>query len=219
MTLRRLHRFVRSDGLVFAFLALGLLFNSVLHLYRFHRQDWVSITGLWGQPQSISLSFLLSSWTIIAAIFGAKLVRLMRVSALAAVIVPPILVVMNEACGRSMLKLFFDILIVGVFYVWWLIDFAYAKYVEHPPNAEARPFVISELMTLFQISLAILTFVIATFGFSFAPSYIDRYYHEGIGQPTTWWFGFMTLYVSVGVIVFISLQAWALAVRIRQSLE
>ena len=142
----------------------------------------------------------------------------MRQYLVALLLIPLALVVLNEACGRSMLKLVFDVLLIAILYVWLLVDHGYASYVDDPPTDAARPFVISELMAIFQISLAILTFVVATFGFSFAPAYIEKYYHEELGQPTVWWFGFMTLYLSIGVILFVTMQAWTLAVQLRSNL-
>lgn len=73
-------------------------------------------------------------------------------------------------------------------------------------------------MTIFQTSLAIMTFVIATFGFSFAPNYIEKYYTENIGQPTVWWFAVLTMYLTIGVLTFISLYPWLIAVKLRSKL-
>ena len=75
------------------------------------------------------------------------------------------------------------------------------------------------MITLFQTSLAILTFVITIFGFSFAPDYIEKYYHQSIGQPTVWWFAVLTIYISVGVIIFVCAYSWLLAVKLRKDSE
>jgi hypothetical protein len=102
--------------------------------------------------------------------------------------------------------------------VWLLIDKGYAKYIICPPKKKVIGFIISELMVIFQISLAILTFIITIFGFSFAPNYIEKYYHQEVGQATVWWFGVMTIYLTIGVLIFVSIHAWVFAVRLRSKI-
>lgn len=213
--LNRLEQFIRADFTIAAYVALGLGINSLLHLYRFHKIGWTQVTGLWGQSQSIALSFALCSWVLLPLILGKFYLGWMRHSVVALLLVPFVLILANELCGRSILKLLFDVLLIGIVLVWLLIQHGYAKYAAHPPQAAALGYIISELMVIFQISLAILTFIIATFGFSFAPSYIEKYYHQELGQPTVWWFGLMTLYLSLGAVLFVSVQAWSLAIRLR----
>ncbi len=129
-----------------------------------------------------------------------------------------ILVVSSQACGRSLLKLTFDILMLGVLFAWRHIDETYGKYVMNRPSDKALPYIRTELITLFQTSLAMLTFVITVFGFSFAPDYIEKYYHQAISQPTVWWFSIMTIYVSMGVLAFICAFSWTLVIRLRSDL-
>ena len=135
------------------------------------------------------------------------------------VLVPPAILIINEASGRSVLKLTFDILLLAVLYVWLAIDHGYGHYLSIPLAGKAFSFLVTELLTIFQISLAVLTFVIAAFGFSFAPNYIDKYYQQDIGQPTVWWFAVMTMYLTVGIVGFVSVHAWTLATRLRETLE
>jgi hypothetical protein len=215
--LKHLEQLIRSDRTVSIFVAGGLLANSVFHLYRFHKIGWTHVTGLWGHSQPISFSLVLCFWTVIPLALGKLYIGWMRSSVLAILLVPTVILIANEACGRSMLKLMFDLLLIGILLVWLLIDHGYAEYIISAPKPEALGFIVSELMVIFQISVAILTFVIATFGFSFAPNYVEKYYHQEIGQPTVWWFGFITLYLSIGVILFVSVQAWILAIRLRSS--
>ena len=216
--LERLHHILRSQFTLVAFMATGFSLNSVLHIYRFQKVGWSSITGLFGQPQPIWLSFLFSLWPFVLIPLSSRVLNIVRRFRIVFLLAPIMLLLMNQACGRSILKLFFDILLVGIFYVSLLIVTGYGTFIQDHPKEKILQFVMSELMTIFQISLAILTFVIATFGFSFAPSYIDKYYHQQIGQPTVWWFGIMTLYLSLGVVFFVSMQAWILAVRLRSTL-
>lgn len=124
-----------------------------------------------------------------------------------------------HAPGRSVVKLTFYIPLVAILYVWLAIEHGYGHYLSNPPPEKAFSFVVTELMTIFQISLAMLTFVIATFGFSFAPNYIDKYYEQDIGQPTVWWFAVMTMYLTVGIVGFVSVTAWILATRLRGTQE
>lgn len=198
---------------------LGLLINSLFHLYRFHKVGWTQVTGLWGQAQSIRLSWALACWIVIPLVFSKHLMLGFKQSRWLLVLVPPALLIINEASGRSALKLAFDILLVAVLYVWLAIDHGYGHYLSNQPTEKAFSFVVTELMTIFQISLAMLTFVIATFGFSFAPNYIDKYYQQDLGQPTVWWFAVMTMYLTVGIVGFVSVHAWTLATRLRATLE
>lgn len=214
-----LHSLTRTELVVSAYVFLGLLVNSSLHLYRFHKVGWAQVTGLWGQPQSIRLSFLLACWVVLPLVFSKYLMLGLKHSRWTMVVAPIVLLVVNQASGRSVLKLAFDILLVAVLYVWLAIDHGYGHYLPKQPTEKVLSFVVTELLTIFQISLAMLTFVIATFGFSFAPNYIEKYYQQDIGQPTVWWFAVMTIYLTLGIVLFISVHAWVLAVRLRATLE
>lgn len=210
---------VRSGGMVGAYALVGLFINSLFHLYRFHKVGWTQVTGLWGQAQSIRLSWALACWIVIPLVFSKYMMLGFKRSRWMLILAPVVLLIINEAPGRSILKLAFDILLVAVLYVWLAIDHGYGHYLSNPPAEKAFSFVVTELMTIFQISLAMLTFVIATFGFSFAPNYIDKYYQQDIGQPTVWWFAVMTMYLTVGIVGFVSIHAWVLATRLRATLE
>ena len=214
-----LHGLARSESIIAAYALVGMFINSLLHLYRFHKVGWTQVTGLWGQAQSMRLSWALACWAVILLVFSKYLMLGLKRSRWMLMLVPLALLIINEASGRSVLKLAFDILLVAVLYVWLAIDHGYGHYLSNPPAQKAFSFVVTELMTIFQISLAILTFVIATFGFSFAPNYIEKSYHQDIGQPTVWWFAVMTMYLTLGIVGFVSAHAWVLATRLRATLE
>ena len=166
---------VRNGIFVSCFMFVGFLLNDLLHLYRFQKDGWTQVTGLWGQHQSIRLSFLLCVWVLLPMLLSRVFVSAMRSWLPAVILFPLVLLVASQVPGRSVLKLIFDVLLIGTFLVWLLIDASYSKFISTPPTEKAFPFVVSELTMIFQTSLAMLTFVIATFGFSFAPNYIEKY--------------------------------------------
>jgi len=209
---------VRNGIFTSCFMFVGLLLNDLLHLYRFQKDGWTQVTGLWGQHQSIHLSFLLCLWVLLPMLLSKFFVSAIRSWFPAVIIFPVVLLIASQAPGRSVLKLIFDVLLIGTFLGWFLIDASYSKFLSTPPSEKAFPFVVSELTMIFQTSLALLTFVIATFGFSFAPKYIQKYYTENIGQPTVWWFAILTMYLTIGVLAFISLYPWLIAVNLRSKL-
>lgn len=209
---------VRNGIFASCFMFVGFLFNDLLHLYRFQKVGWSQVTGLWGQHQSIRLSFLLCLWVLLPLVLSKFFVSAMRSWLPAIILFPLILLVTSQAPGRSVLKFIFDVLLIGTFLGWLLIDATYSKFLVSPPSEKAFPFVISELTMIFQTSLAMLTFVIATFGFSFAPTYIEKYYTQNIGQPTVWWFAVLTMYLTIGVLAFICLYPWLIAVSLRSKL-
>lgn len=209
---------IQSKWAVHFFLFFGLLINSLLHLYRFAKINWTHVTGLIGNSQSIKWSFLLTLWVLVPLCFTKLIDASMRKWWPSVILFSFALLIINQTSGRSVLKLLFDILLVGVFLGWFMIDTYYGHYLLKPPSKRAYSYVVSELIIIFQTSLALLTFVIATFGFSFAPNYIQKYYQQNIGQPTVWWFSVLTAYLAVGIIGFICLHAWLIAVKLRSSL-
>ena len=209
---------VRNGIFVSCFTFVGFLLNDLLHLYRFHKVGWTQVTGLWGQHQSVRLSFVLCLWVVIPMLLSKYFLSAIRSWPPAIILFSGILLIASQSPGRSVLKLIFDVLLVGTFLGWLLIDSSYGKFLSSPPSEKAFSFVVSELTMIFQTSLALLTFVIATFGFSFAPNYIEKYYTENIGQPTVWWFAVLTMYLTMGVLAFISLYPWLIAVSLRSKL-
>ena len=59
----------RSESVIAAYALVGMFVNSLLHLYRFHKVGWTQVTGLWGQAQSIPLSWALACWIVILLVF------------------------------------------------------------------------------------------------------------------------------------------------------
>ncbi len=115
-----LHSLARSESIVAAYALVGMFVNSLLHLYRFHKVGWTQVTGLWGQAQSIRLSWALACWIVIPLILSKSLMLGLKQSRWMLIFVPLALLIINEASGRSVLKLAFDILLVAVLYVWRL---------------------------------------------------------------------------------------------------
>jgi len=196
----------------------GLGLNSFWHLWRFYMVGRATVTGPFGNMQTISISFFVSLWILIPLALIKFLVPSLRFHTMALFGIPAILVLMNELSGRSMLKLVLDFLLIIVLVLWVLIDNTYGSFDSVLPTEKAIPYVISELIAIFQISLAILTFVIATFGFNFASAYLEKYYHLDIGQRTIWWFSLMTIYLTIGILLFITAHAWLTAIKLRQTL-
>ncbi len=56
---------IRNKWTAHAFLACGLMLNSLLHLYRFWQVEWTHVTGLTGHAQSIKWSFVLTLWVLV----------------------------------------------------------------------------------------------------------------------------------------------------------
>lgn len=208
---------IRSKWAVSTFLMIGFLFNSLLHLYRFQKVGWTHVTGLVGNNQLITWSFLMAFWVIIPFCLTKFLDSSMRRWWPNIFIFCLLFIVLNQVPGRSVLKMLFDVILVGIFLGWFMIDIYYGGFLSAPPSEKAFSFVVSELI-IFQTSLAILTFVIAIFGFSFAPNYIQKYYSLDIGQPTVWWFTVLTTYLSLGVLAFICVHAWLIAIKLRSIL-
>lgn len=96
-----------------------------------------------------------------------------------------------------------------------MLEMLYERKSPQELKGEDTSLLHSELMNLFQTTLIIITFVIATFGFAFAPSYLEKYYTTDIGQPTVWWFSLMTMYITAYVILFISVRCWEQAMYVR----
>jgi len=209
---------LRNEVFIGSYVLLGFLINGLLHLYRFHKVGWQNVTGLWGQDQSIKVSFLLTLWIMLPLVLVNYLLPALKNNRFALLLLPIVSLLVNEFSGRSMLKAIFDILLVLLLMTWLLLEHMYGPYLSSSPSEKALPYVISELMAVFQISLAMLTFIIATFGFSFAPAYIEKYYHQDIGQPTVWWFSAMTVYLALGVLAFISAHSWLMAIKLRSNL-
>lgn len=196
----------------------GLLLNNVLHLYRFNKVGWTQVTGLWGNHRSIRGSFFLCLRVVPPILLAKYIIMAMRRRPFTIIVFSIIFSVASQATGRSVLKLTFDILTIGTFLGWFFIDATYGAFLSTPPLEKAFSYVISELTIIFQTSLAMLTFVIATFGFSFAPSYIEKYYQESIGQPTVWWFAASTIYLTIGILAFICVYPWLIAIYLRSKL-
>lgn len=199
------------------YVQVGLLLDSLFHIYRFHKIGWSSITGISGQPQSIMLSYCLSAWALVPIIFirpfssylAKHITRFWWLALLA--------FLLNQVAGRSILKGIFDIMLLAILLGWEVTDNVYAWNRDHLKSDVRRTLMHSELMNLFQTTLVGVTFVISTFGFSFAPNYIQKYYSTSIGQPTVWWFGVMSAYITCGVGVFIAARFWMLAMSKRRS--
>ena len=209
---------LRSSTIITCYVMIGFLLNGLMHLYRFKKIGWTQVTGLFGQPQSIMLSFVVCCWVIFPMLLSKYLVLSIRNFKLSLFLFAILFIVLSQLSGRSMLKLIFDIVLIGILAGWFLLDITYGSFTGEIPSDKSFPYIISELMAIFQTSLAMLTFVIATFGFSFAPNYIEKYYHQEIGQPTVWWFSLLTVYLTLGILSFISLHAWAIAVKMRSLL-
>ena len=103
-----------NRSLILAYFLLGLLLNNVLHIYRFYKLDWLTITGLFGQRQPISVSLYVSLWALFAHLFIPTLTRVFRKYPSLAVLFAFLSLVLNQAAGRSVLKLTLDVLLVMV---------------------------------------------------------------------------------------------------------
>ena len=198
------------------YVQIGLLLDSLFHIYRFHKLGLSSITGIWGQPQSVTMSYCLSAWALLP-VFCVKPVGLFLAKSIARFWwLALVALFLNQVAGRSVLKGIFDAMLLAVLLGWEVADEVYVRNSDHLKSEVQRTLMHSELMNLFQTTVVVATFIISTFGFSFAPTYIQTYYATSIGQPTVWWFGVMSAYVTCGVGVFIAARFWMLAMSKRR---
>lgn len=208
---------LRSRKAVLIYVQIGFLLNSLLHIYRFDKIGWSSITGLSGQPQSIALSYGLTAWAIVPVLFVKPLAASVGRRAQYMWCYAAMTLTLNQIAGRSLLKGILDVTLLGILFGWELVNDLYATNRDHLKTNLQLQLVHTELMNLFQTTVVGVTFAISVFGFTFAPSYLQTYYTKDIGQPTVWWFGTMAVYLSVGIMLFVSLRCWALAVSKRRS--
>ncbi len=208
-----------NKWIINAFIASGLFLDSLFHIYRFYLVGWTNIKGLWGQDQSILLSFMLSPLVWILLVLTPITKRLITRWWPSTILLSLVYLVVNQVSGRSTLKFLFDVLFICVFLGWLLINSIYGKYLIERPLRRSLDRVYNELLFVSGILFAVLIFVISIFGFSFAPNYIERYYQQAIAQPTIWWFGVATTYLTLGLIYFVCLYAFFLALHLRSLLE
>jgi len=206
---------LQSPSIRFLALCIGLLLDNLLHLYRFWKIGWTHITGLFGQPQPLLTSLSLSFWPIVLMFLAKPLSQSLATRKLRVSLLGLCCLVFNQAAGRSILKLIFDTCLLGVLFFSVMLEMLYENRPPPKTGGEDASLLHNELMNLFQTTLIIITFVIATFGFAFAPSYLEKYYTTDIGQPTVWWFSLMTMYITAYMIIFISVRCWEQAMNVR----
>ena len=206
---------LQSPSVRFLALCIGLLLDNLLHLYRFWKIGWTHITGLSGQPETLLASLCFSFWPIVLMVLAKPLSQALTNRKLHVSLLSLCCLIFNQAAGRSILKFIFDACLLGVLFFSVMLEMLYERKSPQELKGEDTSLLHSELMNLFQTTLIIITFVIATFGFAFAPSYLEKYYTTDIGQPTVWWFSLMTMYITAYVILFISVRCWEQAMYVR----
>ena len=119
---KKLLNLTRHGIVVIVFVAVGFLLNDLFHLYRLHRVEWIHVTGLIGNSQSLTLSLWLCAWAILPMELSKYVLKLIRCRSFVIVVFALVLVIASQLCGRSVLKLIFDVLLLAVLFVWFNID-------------------------------------------------------------------------------------------------